>query len=379
MHNSNYKLKKKIYINGRFLTQPITGVQRYSHEFCKALDELIEINSHEVKEYDFELIAPSKGHLHKPELKRIPLKKIGILSGHLWEQLELPFYTKGGLLFSPGNTTSILNLILKRRNVVTLHDLSYKYFPDAYSFPFKLVYKILIPLILKYSNRVITVSNSEKQSILKHYPSAQKTISFVQNGGFSKNYIDKIESRKINANTLHQPYLLYVGALNKRKNLQGIIEALKLIKDKCDLNLIIVGASGKSFAGFDNFLSNDIKGRVIFTGQINDTEKLISYYLGAKAFVFPSFYEASPLPPIEAMTCGIPVISSSIPSLKERCENAAIYCDAENHEDIAQKILEIVRDESLAISYSEKGKLHSAKYTWEKCVRSTLKEISECI
>src|SRR4051794_13813529 len=93
----------KIYINARFLTQTTTGVQRYAHEFVKALDALLEEGEIDRSAYQFILLSP-KQVLYEPNLRHISLKKVGFASGHFWEQLLLPFFTRGGLLVNLCNT-----------------------------------------------------------------------------------------------------------------------------------------------------------------------------------------------------------------------------------------------------------------------------------
>jgi glycosyltransferase involved in cell wall biosynthesis len=370
------KKKLKIYINGRFLTQPITGVQRYSLELLKAIDELIDKNFNLLKKYDFEIISPTQKHLHTLNLNNIKIRKVGFLSGHFWEQFELPLYTKNGILFCPGNTAPIFSLLSTQTTIVTIHDLSYKYFPSAYSFAFKLLYKILIPLIIKYADKIITVSKSEKRSIIKYYPKIKNKILAIQNGGLSEHYLKKIKSSDQKETIQEIPTILYVGSLNPRKNLEGLIKSLKFLNQTEKINAIIVGASNMSFSELKAELVRDASEFIKFKGQIDDTFELLKLYKQASCFVFPSFYEASPLPPLEAMACGCPVLASDIPSLQERCGEAAYYCDAENIEDIAEKIKLIIKNNKIQQNLIEKGLRRAQEFTWKKCAKNTLEVIT---
>jgi len=363
--------KEKFYINGRFLTQSISGVQRYAYEFIKTLDELICQNSSFMINYQFEILAPKKlNPIYKLDFKHITLHRIGSFTGHIWEQFELPFYCRNGLLFCPGNTAPVVHLISTHRTIVTVHDLSFRYFPEAYSLPFKMVYKILTPVIFKFADLIITVSNSELSSIVKIYPESKEKIYAVHNGGLPERIKKNIEI--IPAYKAPKPYLLYVGALNPRKNPQGVISAFNIIQKYHAIDLIFVGASGKSFSQLNYEHSQKDKGDIIFLGQVDDINDLIRYYKGAICLIFPSFYESSGLPPIEAMVCSCPVIAADIPSLRERCNKAALYCNPENHEDIAQKIEEILTDTTLQTQFIQEGFLQSDEYNWKKCVESTI-------
>ncbi len=369
------KPRKKIYINARFLTQSITGVQRYSFELVRALDRLIDNNEIDTGQYTIELLAPNVKHLHDLRLKNIPIRKVGCLSGHAWEQLELPFYSKGGLLFSPGNTAPILSLLGGQKTVTTVHSLSYLYFPHAYSLLFRIFYKSLIPRVFRNSDSVITVSESEKSLILKKYAYLKDKLHAIQNGALAMDLLGEVKTKKTFPTSAT---ILFVGSLSKAKNLQGVIEAFNILEKKYqELNLIVVGATGKSFNSVDFGLPKYVK--VEFKGQINETRELIELYQKATCLVFPSFYEASPLPPIEAMTCGCPVIVSEIPSLIERCGDAAVYCDPHSPQDIADKIEQVIQDSGLQKNMQVKGYLRAKEFTWEKCARLTFKEVAEVI
>jgi glycosyltransferase involved in cell wall biosynthesis len=373
-----YQNKNKFYINGRFLTQSISGVQRYAYEFLKTLDDLIGQDNSFMSDYQFEVLAPKKlNPAYKLDFKHFSLRKIGLFTGHLWEQFELPFFCRSGLLFNPGNVTPVIHLLSGQKTVVTVHDLSYRYFPEAYSLAFRLVYKCLMPVIFKFADLIITVSNSELKSIVNIYPQSEEKIHAVQNGGLPETVLRNLDN--IPAHKTKKPYLLYVGALNPRKNPQGVISAFNIIQKEWEIDLIIVGSSGKTFGDFSYELFEKQKGEIIFTGQIDDTERLVEYYKGATCLVFPSFYEASPFPPLEAMACGCPVVSGDIPSLHERCNEAALYCDPNNAQDIARKSLIIMKDPTLRLKLIDNGFNRNKNFTWKKCVENTSRLIMKII
>jgi glycosyltransferase involved in cell wall biosynthesis len=368
--------KEKFYINGRFLTQSISGVQRYAYEFIKTLDELISRDDSFMADYQFEILAPKKlNSIYKLDFKNISLRRIGLFTGHIWEQFELPFLCRNGLLFCPGNTAPVVHLISRQKTVVTVHDLSFRYFPVAYSLPFRMIYKILMPVIFKLADLIITVSNSELNSIVKIYPESKEKIHAVQNGGLPERILKNLDY--IPAHETQKPYFLYVGTLNPRKNPQGVISAFNIIQKELEIDLVIVGSSGKSFGDLNYELFEKHKGEIIFTGQIDDTDRIIGYYKGATCLVFPSFYEASPFPPLEAMASGCPVIAGDIPSLRERCKNAALYCDPHDAQDIAKKILAITDDTAFRLKLIHRGFVRNRNFTWLKCVENTSRLIVE--
>lgn len=358
-----------ISINARFLTQPITGVQRYALELIKAFDALIEMG--EIKGCKFELLVPPCKPLHPLTLKNIPIRRVGFFCGYMWEQLELPFYARKGLLFCPGNMAPFVSLLFGQKMLVTVHDLSYLYFPEAYSLLFKLFYKIVVPLVLKNANAVVTVSNSAKDSILNRYGYASDRLHVIPNGVFSKNNIlDK------KAKGGESPFVLYVGSLNKRKNLDGILNAAKLLNEKGQVRFVIVGACEKIFSSFK---LDSSAAYIDFKGQIDDVEDLIKLYRSASCFVFPSFYESFGFPPLEAMACGCPTIVSTAGSLPETCGDAAVYCDPFNANDIAEKIMLVITNETLQEELRQKGMAQARKFSWERCARETFAVIEKVL
>ncbi|MAP66839.1 MAG: glycosyl transferase family 1 [Candidatus Marinimicrobia bacterium] len=351
---------KKILINGRFLCQNITGVQRVSIELVKSLDSFLSKKIIDDKTYKIDIIVPRDKMLHDLNLKNIKIIKKGFLKGHLWEQFELPFYSKCDLLFCPGNVAPILSYFFKFKLITTVHDLSYKYFPKAYNWKFRFVYNLIVPFVMKISNYIITVSKSEKDSILNYYPNVTNKIIEIQNGG-GEFFKTKITNKINDFNNI-----LYIGSLSKRKNVHGIIEAfmrLKIEKKK----LIIVGGNDNIFDDFR--ISKKIN--IEFVGQVNDKKVLLSYYKMANVFIFPSFYEASPLPPIEAMSTGCPVICSNIPSLLERCGDSALYCDPNDIDDISEKINEVLINENLRNGLISKGLERAKNFTWNNSAQKT--------
>jgi len=301
-----------------------------------------------------------------PFLRNITFQPVGRLQGHLWEQVDLPRFVNGALLFCPGNTAPIVSLLGAGRVIVSVHDLSYLYFPRAYSRAFRLLYNILIPLILRRAAVVVTVSNSERESILKYYPYANERLSAIQNGGLP------FGVKAPSVFPADEPYVLYVGSLSKRKNFPGMFEVACRLAHKRGLKFVFIGGVPDGIADTLAQIPDDISDRIVFLGQVNDWGVLMLHYTSATCFFFPSFYEASPLPPIEAMACGCPVIAASIPSLIERCGDAALYCDPASIENMADVVEHLVDDRALQQSLREKGYQWAESYSWANCVKQTL-------
>jgi glycosyltransferase involved in cell wall biosynthesis len=358
--------QKSIAINGRFLTQSVTGVQRYARELLRALDDVLN----DGRGPRVRLLTPRLSQ-DPPLLKNISHQTVGRFQGHAWEQMELPRYVDRDILFCPANIAPVLSLYGRSRVVVTVHDLSYLYFPDAYAPTFRLVYGLVVPLVLRRASSVITVSNSERAAITERYPQILPRISAIQNGGMPG---DAPPVMHVSAD---DKFVLYVGSLSKRKNLAGLIEVSARLARKRGLRFVFVGGTPKYLTEAISHVPEELRSRLHFAGQIDDWDVLQSYYRSATAFFFPSFYEASPLPPIEAMGCGCPVIASSIPSLLERCGDAAVYCDPHSVDDMIRAIERLLDDPELQDSLRARGYQRAQEFSWKNCAVETLHRILE--
>jgi glycosyltransferase involved in cell wall biosynthesis len=359
-----------LIVNGRFLTQQVTGVQRYARELVDAIDALLDTEpGYRVTVMSPQLTEPP------PVWRNIELRRVGILQGHAWEQFELPWYSRGKLLFCLGNTAPAISLLGTQQVLVTVHDLSYKYFPDAYRVAFRLWYGFLIPLILRRAIAVITVSVSERQAIIAHYPEAATHLHVVANGGLPNAVTSDM------GNTVDSPngYVLYVGSLSKRKNVQRLIETACRLARERGFRFIFVGDKPKSLAASGVDIPDDVKSLITFAGAVEDPATLVSFYRNAACLVFPSLYESSGLPPIEAMACGCPVIVSDIPALRERCGEAAVYCDPYNVDSMIAAVETVVCNEDLRTRLCTLGRQRAASYSWTSCAAQTLDVIRRSV
>ncbi|NDV01247.1 glycosyltransferase family 4 protein [Pseudoroseicyclus tamaricis] len=361
-----------LVINGRFLMQHVTGVQRVARELLAEFDQLAAAGSIPVPR----LLVPGKGEMVlPPDLSVIEIERRGVLGGHAWEQLELPRLVGTRTLLCLGNTAPIIQLHLPRRPVVVMvHDLSYKYFPNAYSWKFKRLYGALTPAILRRADRVVTVSQAERAMISEHYPDLKDNPRFcyLQNGGVS----DGVARAAGVADCAPQEvrtYGLYVGSLTHRKNAAGILRtAAAFLERYSEMRFVIAGATAASFEGVNLEFSQGLADRIDFLGQVDDASRIQELYRSARFLLFPSFYEASPLPPIEAMTFGCPVVASEIPSLVERCGDAALYCDPYDPASILTAVSCLMEDSLTWDLLSRKARDRAATFSWANQARGVV-------
>jgi glycosyltransferase involved in cell wall biosynthesis len=167
-------------------------------------------------------------------------------------------------------------------------------------------------------------------------------------------------------------YLLFVGSLTEGKNLQGAVDALSLLRSRYDVRLVVVGGVGRGLASGSIRIPESCSDRVEFLGQAEDVGRLVDLYRRAICLVFPSRYESSGLPPTEAMACGCPVVATDLPALRERCGDAALYCDAEAPRTIAACVLQVIEEEGRAETLRQAGTRRAAELSWEENVRRSL-------
>lgn len=362
----------KLFVNGRFLAQPTTGVQRYATELILQWDEWLVDRRLNPADWTIEVLAPRRAR--ELSLRRIPIRRIGRFSGHLWEQLELPRHAKDGVLFCPCNTAPLRSLIGGSPVVATVHDLSYRYFPKAYSRAFRAIYGLLTPIIFRYADRVLTDAESERKVMIRDFPKTQSRIRVVRLGGAGRS-LAKEDAAAIGEELVAKPYVLYVGSMCRRKNVDGLLAASRMWVERFPkIRTVLCGASAKAFTQTAAMAKRSRN--VVALGRVSDAE-LATLYRNAECLVFPSFHEGSGLPPLEAMANGCPVVASAIPVHYEHLADAALYCDPHDPRDIARKVETLLTDPGLSQGLRRRGLRKAAEYSWNRCAAETLEVIAE--
>jgi glycosyltransferase involved in cell wall biosynthesis len=350
--------QKDLVVASRFLSQPITGVQRYGIELSYSLKKINQ-------DINIKFVAPKK-IIHKKIAEDLKVELFGINRNYLWDQLDLLYYLqKKGmpLLINFANTLPIFY----KNKISVIHDIIYEKYPVSNSY--KKYYQYIFPLMIKTSKHIITVSEFSKNELVKRYKIKERKISVVYdcvNEIFKPSKIEKTDK-----------YILALSSVAYHKNFIGLLEAFQLLKNN-NIKLYIVGGSNKKIFGEKSLdILRDIEKNpnVRYLGRVND-EKLVELYSNAQCFVYPSFYEGFGLPPLEAQACGCPIIISDIPVFKEIYGESAIYCNPHNAEDIANKIETVLEDKSLRENLSGLGIINSQKYRSEKSA-STLISVIE--
>lgn len=336
-----------IQVNGHYLNQRTTGVQRYVREILKRWSK---------DDY----------HLISCESKNAVIK-------HLWMQTRLRFSIPydNNVLWSPTNIGP-LNV---KNQVLTLHDISDFLHPEWFSGYYARMRKFFIPKLINNINKVLTVSEFSRQTIIEEFGLDPSKVKAIYNGVNREHFMPASSesiSRIKEKLGLHDYYVLTLGSLDPRKNLKGILQAWSLIKHEqpsFDYQLVVAGGKGKNFSdAFD--LTNLNEEDVLYLGYVDD-EDLAPLYSGASMFVYPSLFEGFGLPVLEAMSCRTPVLTSNTGALKEISEGAAELVSPSSPEEIAQGILKITGSNDLSKKLTEAGNTRVSQFSWDKCAKET--------
>lgn len=347
-----------IYINGRFLTQPMTGVERYAYSICRALIELGQ---------PYTIICPKVSIQSCYDTTGMHIVQYGFGNSHFWEQCVLPFYFIGKKDYVVMSFTG-LGSILIRNKIMTVHDLSFLFNRSWFSKAYYWWYRIMTPLAIKTSQHIITVSQFSKKEIIRFYPFIKDDKISVIYGAVDSTRFHRLSS----VPATEHPFALAVSSIDPRKNFPMLVKAFKGIEGCL---LYIVGKQNHVFSqqnGLDEELPN-----VRFLGRVSD-ENLRQLYNQAVCFIFPSIYEGFGLPLLEAMTCGCPVLASDIPVFREVCGDAAIYFNPYDETSIRNAIAHF-----LSLNKEEQEKLqtagyeHAQCYSWKQSARSLIDFINE--
>ena len=336
--------------NARVLNNQLTGVPRYLRELISRFGDKVE------------LIRP-----------RRPREGI---NGHLWEQTVLPLLVGKRVLWSPATTGPLV----ARRQVVTIHDMVPFDHPEWLNSRFADWYRFLTPRLVRRVQSILVVSEFTKRRLIHHCPAAEPKINVVLLAADAR--FAPLDSASIlaahKALSIPSPhYLLALGSLEPRKNLGRLLLAWAQTEAKIpqDVWLVIAGGKGKKLT-FGDMSFEKLPPRVHLTGRVADN-LLPALYSGALGSVYVSLYEGFGLPPLEAMACGTPVLTSNVASLPEVVGDAAITVDPLNVDAIGDAIFRIVEDSTLRATLRSAGLAQAGRFNWDETARATWKVLHE--
>lgn len=261
------------------------------------------------------------------------------------------------------------------KKIATIHDMALFLFPKEHLFIKVYYFRFFIYLSSKIADTIIVDSYSTRNDFLKKFGSEDKVrvVYLGRNKDFSHEPDLKATQRIMDKYKIEDPYLLFIGTIEPRKNIGNLIHAFdKLINSGAEYKLVI---SGKKIWYFNDVfrLVNklSLEKRVIFTGFIEEEEK--PYLIkGARVFVFPSIYEGFGIPVLEALSCGVPTVTSNVSSLTEVAGDAALLVKPNDVNDLYSGIKRLLDDEGLCSRLRQKAILQANKFSWEKTALETI-------
>lgn len=294
----------------------------------------------------------------------------------VWEQTVLPILarrTKLDLLHSLHYTRP---LVLPCASVVTLHDMTFFLFPHLHTLPKRLFFPMAIRYSARVANALIADSESTRHDVirlLRVQPGKTTTIPLGVTSEYrpvsNRALLEPIRQKC----ALPEKFLLYVGTVEPRKNLPALLRAYRSAVDAgCSLPLVVVGRLGWMYDEvFRMVEALGLRERLKFTGYI-PTQDLPLIYNLAEIFIYPSMYEGFGLPPLEAMACGTPVITTAVSSMPEHVGKAGVLVPPDDEGALARAILGLVNDDELRRRLAVEGPRQAAQFTWARTARETL-------
>ncbi len=328
----------KVVVNGRFLSRRVTGVERYGREVLSLIGD------------------------------RCRLEKTwgNGLRGHVWEQFILPSkISPQSILWSPANTGPLVI----RNQALTIHDLSPLEHPEWFRKSFATWYRLFLPILAKRVAVIFAPSEYVKRKIRARFGVSRVIVT--PNGVNGTLFHPSAQQNKYD---LPQKYILFVGTLESRKNLDGLLQAwMQIESDFADVSLIVAGTYGKIFSPLR--LTKQVE-RVHFLGYVEE-EDLPGLYARAMFFVLPSFDEGFGLPALEAMACGTPVLVSNVGALCEIVGDSGLIFDLSQRNSLSNAIAECLANNSLRLSLKEKGIARAKSFSWQKTADVIWKTLNE--
>jgi glycosyltransferase involved in cell wall biosynthesis len=339
-------LPDRVFLNGRFMAQPQSGVQRFSTELARQLGVIFGPR--------FAILAPRGAGIESARGTRI----VGKLKGHLWEQFELARHVGNAYLINLGNTAPLSC----SRQLLVVHDAGVFETPQAYSRRFRLWYRFLQSRLGRNGTKIVTVSSSARSGIATHLNIPEDRISIIPEGADHFDDLVADESWLRAQGLARGQFVLAVGNLAAHKNLMSLRETASALHD---LGVELVVAGSLKGGAFSKAGLADLPQPARYLGRVSD-EILKALYSNALCYVFPSLYEGYGLPALEAMRSGCPVVASDIPALRETCGTAALFADPRSGEGFAKTVSQLAVSDRLRAHLVERGRNHSQPFTWQR-------------
>lgn len=357
---------RDIFINGRFLSQALTGVQRYAAELVTAMDGLIASGEvpPSLAEARFILLSPPDAS-QALTLERITTRQVGTRRGHAWDQIDLAWAARSGRLVSLANSGPVLH----RHHLVVLHDAQVYRHPEFFSRNYLLLHRTLGQLFARTAS-LATVSEFSRKELASALRLPISRFAVIPNSAEHIRRIAPDETVLPRLGIESGRFFLAVGTMTRNKNIALAMEASSLLA-RADHPLVVVGGGNEQVFGGTSHRSAG----AIMAGRRSDAE-IAALYSHATAFIFPSLYEGFGVPPLEAMAFGCPVIASTAGAVVETCADAATYFDPADAATLATLMAQRIAGQPALSELRPKQKARLARYSWDASARKLLAAIA---
>lgn len=363
----------------RALKEQKTGIELYSKYIIEGI----------LKNLDAEIVLYTPSDLKETYLKKHLSKKNvsqKIIKGRrFWTlfhfSLEL-FKNKIDSLFVPSHT---FPFFIPKKSLITIHDVAFKAHPEVYPFLEKLYLNWSTKRSVKKARKIIVPSESTKEDLVKYFSCDESKIVVVSHGvpqdvvyKFKDGEVDKI--MKFFHLDKGQPFFMYVGRIELKKNLINLVKAFDIFSKKFpDYKLLLCGKRGYGAKKvFEEIRKLGLWNKIFAPGYVEDKEKFL-LMKRSTAFMYATYYEGFGYPILECFQAGLPILVSDNSSIKEVASDCALYCYPEDPEDICRKMELLVQDQRACDILVEKGKERLKNFSWEKSVTKHLEVINELL
>ncbi|MBI2416090.1 MAG: glycosyltransferase family 4 protein [Candidatus Kerfeldbacteria bacterium] len=352
------------------------GVGHYTYYLVKNLLQIDQRNTY-VLFFDHRANNAHEFKRRRTEIVRFPLSEYKRYLPYAYSHLMVSRTLNQAQLdvfHAPANS---IPLQYHKPTVVTVHDLAIYQHPEWFPPKQNFSINVLVPKSVQRANAVIAVSQSTAQDIRRQFKVPANHIRVIYEGYAAPQLPTKLGAyRVLRPWHLQEHYLLYIGTLEPRKNIAGLITAFdSLAKAKPkryhDVQLVIAGAKGYQFHKNYEAIQAVKSGHIRYVGYVTGLQKA-ALLRCATAFVFPSFYEGFGLPVVEAMSYGVPVITSNVASLPEVVGKAGVLVNPQSTRAVQQAIDRVVGSAALRQRLGRAGRQRVKQFSWTKCAQETL-------
>lgn len=361
----------RIAIDVRALTKQPTGTGYYVKYLLDAFARTEDENQYYLcSSRPFNYVAPMN------ETRFIPLIQRG-LPGNLWLQIQLPRLIHKQQIELFHSPFGVIPFRINCATVNTVHDIAFHFYPKLTDAKNRFLLPRLVPKSIELTTAIIVDSEAIKKDLVRTYEVPERKITVIHLAAGSQfHQMPKEEARKylISKYQIDYPFILFVGTLEPRKNIAGLIHAYHQLPNELQqqYKLVLVGKKGWQYQSLFKLVTDlKLSNRVVFTDYIPDAD-LVYFYNSASVFVYPSLYEGFGLPIIDAIACGTPVITSNTSSMPELVSYAGILVSPEDTAALQTALINVLTDHELASHLSEKANTHIKLFSWQNTARKTL-------